>query len=489
MKRKFESGEKSWKRKRTTSENSVQQIKDLEKSRSNIMDYNSLLSNFASHKQLDMALLTYESLQRKKLKPTIFTYSPLINAFVRCGEIEKSHEMHHEMIKRGIQPNEITFTTLIKGYAQNNKVKEAIKILDVMKNEYKIVPNIRTYNSILRGCLNWGNRKTAEKIYKEMIEKKIYPDETSYQYLIQCLCQSNKMDKVWELKKEMEEYHLAESSSYIAIARQCALDGDWKKSSELLENAKKVLEIEKKNARSGQSSLPLFLKFKAEEIELEYKNIKKYIEKKKKSTYSTFLECERVILNPEKKLKFKKIFGNDNPIYLEICSGSGDWVNEKASKDPNINWISLEMRFDRNYQIFSKMCFKNIDNLLILGGEALDYLENYFKKKSIDKIFINYPDPPVWEESKQTLINEKFLKKTHRVLKTDGEVILVTDNYSYCSIMVKEFKPMVEDGKFESHYKELFAEELPSGYGSSYFDRFWVNGEKTKRFYLQFKKH
>lgn len=55
--------------------------------------------------------------------------------------------------------------------------------------------------------------------------------------------------------------------------------------------------------------------------------------------------------------------------------------------------------------------------------------------------------------------------------------------------MVKEFTPFVDSEKFTTDFPELFAEYLPEGYGSSYFDRFWVNGEKIKRFYFQFKKN
>jgi pentatricopeptide repeat protein len=87
--------------------------------RSDIVDFNTLISEFASHKHFDMALLTFEALNKKKLKPTIFTYSSLMNACVRCGEIEKAKEYHELMISEGIQPNEITYTTLIKGYLKN----------------------------------------------------------------------------------------------------------------------------------------------------------------------------------------------------------------------------------------------------------------------------------------------------------------------------------------------------------------------------------
>ena len=82
---------------------------------SHVQEFNSLISEFASHKHFDMALLTFESLLKKKLKPTVVTYASLMNACVRCGEIEKAITYHDEMISEGIQPNEVTYTTLIKG--------------------------------------------------------------------------------------------------------------------------------------------------------------------------------------------------------------------------------------------------------------------------------------------------------------------------------------------------------------------------------------
>jgi pentatricopeptide repeat protein len=91
----------------------------IQNPRSDIVDFNTLISEFASHKQFDMALLTFEALNKKNLKPTIFTYSSLMNACVRCGEIEKAKEYNDLMISEGIQPNEITYTTLIKGYLKN----------------------------------------------------------------------------------------------------------------------------------------------------------------------------------------------------------------------------------------------------------------------------------------------------------------------------------------------------------------------------------
>ena len=115
---------------------------------------------------------------------------------------------------------------------------------------------------------------------------------------------------------------------------------------------------------------------------------------------------------PEKKINFKKVFQNDLPIKLEICSGHGDWIIEKAIEDRDkANWVALEIRYERVFIIWSKMRFKGLDNLLILGGEANDILSNYVKGNVFSEIFVNYPDPPVWERSQWLLIKSSFLEQ------------------------------------------------------------------------------
>lgn len=111
-------------------------------------------------------------------------------------------------------------------------------------------------------------------------------------------------------------------------------------------------------------------------------------------------------------INLKKIFANKLPIKLEICSGHGDWVVERANHDRGkVNWVALEIRFERVYTIFSKMIFRNLSNLVILAGEAKDILLNCIKPRIFDEIFINYPDPPVWEKSQWLLIHSQFLKE------------------------------------------------------------------------------
>ena len=45
--------------------------------------------------------------------------------------------------------------------------------------------------------------------------------------------------------------------------------------------------------------------------------------------------------------KHADLFGNDQPIVIEYCSGNGAWIASKAAANPHINWVAVEMKFDR----------------------------------------------------------------------------------------------------------------------------------------------
>ena len=59
----------------------------------------------------------------------------------------------------------------------------------------------------------------------------------------------------------------------------------------------------------------------------------------------------------------------------------------------------------------------------------IDYMKSNI---AIDQIWILFPDPwPKKRHHKRRLINEKFLKKIHRILKTEGKIYIGTDSISY----------------------------------------------------------
>ena len=88
-----------------------------------------------------------------------------------------------------------------------------------------------------------------------------------------------------------------------------------------------------------------------------------------------------------------QIFGRQAPVHIEYCSGNGAWIVEKALKHPEIHFVAVEKRFERVRKLWSKMHNLKLSNLFVVCGEALTFTQNYLSSESIEKIFVNFPDP------------------------------------------------------------------------------------------------
>ena len=56
------------------------------------------------------------------------------------------------------------------------------------------------------------------------------------------------------------------------------------------------------------------------------------------------LEAHDKVIKNEKELKgrWREVFGNDNPVYIEIGMGKGQFLTEMAARHPERNYIGIE---------------------------------------------------------------------------------------------------------------------------------------------------
>ncbi len=162
-----------------------------------------------------------------------------------------------------------------------------------------------------------------------------------------------------------------------------------------------------------------------------------------------------------------RIFGNDRPIVLEYCSGNGQWICEKAKLYPEINWVAVEMRFDRSRKTWLRLHRENLSNLFIVCGEASVATRYYFPKESVSKIFVNFPDPwPKPRHAKNRLIQVSFLNEVSLVAQEGCEATFVTDDAAYAMQMVAELAKSPVWVRSEKIW------DLDT-YGSSFFAELW----------------
>jgi len=181
---------------------------------------------------------------------------------------------------------------------------------------------------------------------------------------------------------------------------------------------------------------------------------------------------------------FTEIFQNDNPAYIEYCSGNGQWVCQKAEDFPNVNWIAVEKRFDRARKIWTRAKKANLSNIFVVFGDALVFSENYLSESSVSKVFINFPDPwPKQKHAKNRLIQHAFIGSVSKILKKNESMIVVTDHNNYSSQIINTF---LKHPSWTSAFDDPFFISEWQDYGGSYFNDLFSDMGKDI-FYMQFQ--
>ncbi len=179
------------------------------------------------------------------------------------------------------------------------------------------------------------------------------------------------------------------------------------------------------------------------------------------------------------------LFGNDQPLMIEYCSGNGAWIADKALANPLVNWIAVEKKFTRVRKIWSKIKNLKLSNLIVVCGEAHLATKLFFPSDCFCNAFMNFPDPwPKKRHAKHRLIRPEFVMELWRILKTSSAFTVVTDDPDYSIKMIDELGQFTG---FESCFTDpYFVTDMPD-YGTSYFDQLWRQKGKTIRFH-QYRK-
>lgn len=148
-----------------------------------------------------------------------------------------------------------------------------------------------------------------------------------------------------------------------------------------------------------------------------------------------------VITAPEdQKGKWRKIFGNENDIELEIGSGKGKFIYEKALSYPKKNFIGIEKFDSVIVRALEKQMENPLPNLKLIRFDA-EHIENVFSNGEISKVYLNFSDPwPKARQAKRRLTSNRFLSRYTNIIKKDGIIELKTDNQDFFEYSVEEFE-------------------------------------------------
>ena len=173
------------------------------------------------------------------------------------------------------------------------------------------------------------------------------------------------------------------------------------------------------------------------------------------------------------KGKWNTIFKNDNPIYLEIGMGKGKFIIENAKRNPDINYIGLEVAESVLVRALEKLIDEPLPNLVLLHEDAFE-LNNIFEDGEIDKIYLTFSDPwPKSRHAKRRLTCNNILNSYRKALKENGSLEFKTDNRKLFEYSILEF---IKNGL---EFKELslnLHEDKEDVITTEYEDKFIAKG-------------
>lgn len=152
--------------------------------------------------------------------------------------------------------------------------------------------------------------------------------------------------------------------------------------------------------------------------------------RKKKNLDARFERCASVMVSDPRAVrgKWRELFGNDNPIRLEIGCGKGRFILETARRNPDINFVAIEKEEGALIMATEKAIAEELPNLRFLSFDAAA-LNEIFAPGEVSLIYLNFSDPwPPNRQRKRRLTWRAFLAVYDEILEAEGAIFFKTDN-------------------------------------------------------------
>ncbi len=126
------------------------------------------------------------------------------------------------------------------------------------------------------------------------------------------------------------------------------------------------------------------------------------------------------------------VFNNDRLVEIEIGSGKGAFIIERANQRPDLNLLGIE--YAKAYCIYTadRVRRRGLQNVRMLRADAGALFRQSLADQSVWRVHIYFPDPwPKRRHHRRRLIQPAFVDEVRRTLKIGGQLLIVTDHFGY----------------------------------------------------------
>lgn len=139
-------------------------------------------------------------------------------------------------------------------------------------------------------------------------------------------------------------------------------------------------------------------------------------------------------------LNYAEIFGNDDPVELEIGCGNGGFLLEKAKREPAVNFLAVELCTNVILTAMERTMAAELPNVRFLNIPA-EILQCYIPEHSVRKIYLNFSTPlPEKSREKQRLTSQRFLEIYKTLLVSGGAIEQKTDSTEFFDYSLSQYE-------------------------------------------------
>ena len=161
-------------------------------------------------------------------------------------------------------------------------------------------------------------------------------------------------------------------------------------------------------------------------------------------------------------------------LYVELGTGKGDFITQIAERNPQINFIGLEVEATCVLAAARKVREKKLSNVRLIVFDVSNIAE-LFAAHEIDRLYINFCDPwPKKRHAKRRLTNVRFLELYRKILKDGGEIHFKTDNRGLFDYSLEQFA--LAGMTVSDVTNDLHAAEPPDNIRTEYETKFSAEG-------------
>lgn len=127
----------------------------------------------------------------------------LIVLLGRCGQPLRAQQLFNTMVEEGCQPTSELYTALLAAYCRNDLIDEAFSILNEMKNLPLCQPDVYTYSTLIKACVDALKFDFIESLYEEMAERSITPNTVTQNIVLSGYGKAGKYDQMEKVLSNM----------------------------------------------------------------------------------------------------------------------------------------------------------------------------------------------------------------------------------------------------------------------------------------------